>query len=308
MNIAKLRNGVILLCVGIVFLLNTLEYVDWSVWFGILSLWPVILIAIGIEKIFKRTRFELLSLLSPLLLALAILGPVYFHSDEWKGFSLGKAEVTTTEKFKWEKDIPLGLKKVEAFIDFKAGNLEISEDSANLFSSQLDYWDIEPFHTYNFYEKDSSLSFRIKDRSKKWKHWFWETWEEKDWSILLHPQIPFELNVEGKACKMNLDLSNLNVETLILDLKACRSKIKFGSKVKEVKAKIESDASKLTILIPEDCGLKIDSQGKLTQTSFSNISIAKTEDQYQTTNYQTAVNRVDLILDGAISKLKVETY
>jgi hypothetical protein len=52
MNIGRIRNGAILISAGVVLLLNTMDHLSWAVWFRIFSLWPVLLIAIGIELLF----------------------------------------------------------------------------------------------------------------------------------------------------------------------------------------------------------------------------------------------------------------
>ena len=65
MNIGRIRNGAILISAGVVLLFNTMDYLSWSVWFRIFSLWPVILVAIGIELLFKRTLLSFLTLISP---------------------------------------------------------------------------------------------------------------------------------------------------------------------------------------------------------------------------------------------------
>ena len=63
---------VILIGLGVVFLLNNLGILDWSVWEVIVRLWPVLLIAAGLDVLIGR-RSALGSLLS-LVLTLAVLG------------------------------------------------------------------------------------------------------------------------------------------------------------------------------------------------------------------------------------------
>ena len=151
MNIARIRTGVIFICCGIVLLLNTLDYVSWSVWFKILSLWPVLLIAIGIELIFKKTLLSFLALLSPIIMILAILGPVYFSYDQWtRGVSWAKS-------YEWKIPLKEDIQKAKVRVEFKAGQLEISSDTLGLVKADLDYWDRKPKCDYIFSDLEGSL-------------------------------------------------------------------------------------------------------------------------------------------------------
>lgn len=302
MRIGKIRNGVILISVGIVFLLNNLGSLPWAVWMRILSLWPVILIAIGIEKIFAKTRLSFLTVLSPLLFLSAILGPAYFNRLEW-----GKT-YHATETYQYSKDQDTSLTKVTAIVQFKSGDLQISSDPEKLISSNLDYWKRKPSATYDYSDSDSSATIEIKDMDRGSKGWIWTGWGGKDWGIKLTDRVPIDLKIYAKATEGELDLSGLRVEDLNLDIKAANLEIRFGDQMDEVRGRIESKASKLHILIPEDMGLKIENHGKLTSTSFSEISILKYDDIYQTTNFEQASRKIILSLDGSVTRLRVESY
>lgn len=119
MSVSRLRNGVILLSIGIVLLLNNLNYVDWSVWVSILSLWPVLLIAIGIEKIFARTSVNFLAYLSPVLLLFAILGPAYYY------FHQARETTYQGNTFHWEKEMTPTIKRGLRFLISRQVNCKL---------------------------------------------------------------------------------------------------------------------------------------------------------------------------------------
>ena len=302
MKIAKIRNGVILISLGIVFLLNNLGYVPWSVWFRILFLWPIILIAIGIEIIFRKTRLSFLTILSPLLFMAAILGPTYFQKVE-----LHKA-YRALETYKWSEDLDTSVVKVTAIVQVRAGNLEISSDTEKLISAKLDYWKRKPITTYEYSGFDSSATVEIRDKERGWKGWSWRAWGAKDWDIKLTERIPINLRIYAKATDGELDLSDLKIKNLNLDIKAANFNIKLGDMVDQVKGRIESDACRLYLLIPEDTGLKIENHAKLTSTSFSGLSILKYDNIYQTSNFEQASQKINLSLEGSVTRLVVKSY
>jgi len=283
MTVSRIRNGVILLSVGVVLLLNNLDYVDWSVWVSILSLWPVLLIAIGIEKIFAKTPLSFLSYLSPVLLLLAILGPAYYYYNyEEKAAPSGKT-------FRWEKEMTLPVRKGYASIDFKAGRLKVDAGKDKLILANFDYWRREPLCI--------------------WRGWFKPGFMNRhEWDLFLSEKIPWDLKIENAAMSGDLNLSELILENLSIDSDASRLKIKLGDKAKNLKAKIDSDASKLELLIPKGVGLHIENRASLSSTDFEDISINHQKKIYWTSNYDSAPLKIDISLRGGISGLKVIGY
>ena len=302
MKIARIRNGVILISLGIVFLLNNLGYVPWAVWFRILSLWPVILVAIGIEIIFRKTHLSFLTILSPLLFMAAILGPTYFQNVE-----LTKV-YRALETYQYSEDLDTSVVKVTAIVQLRAGNLEISSGTEKLISAKLDYWKRKPITTHEYSGFDSSATIEIRDRERGWKGWSWRAWGAKDWEIKLTHLIPINLRIYAKATDGELDLSDLKLKNLNLDIKAANFDIKLGDMVDQVNGTIESDASRLYLLIPEDTGLQIENHAKLTSTSFSGLSILKYDNIYQTPNFEQASQKIVLSLEGSVTRLVVKSY
>jgi len=304
MTVSRIRNGVILLSVGIVLLLNNLDYVDWSVWVSILSLWPVLLIAIGIEKIFAKTSLNFLAYLSPILLLIAILGPAYYY------YHHETDNVTYEGKiFRWEKEMSPPVKRGFATFDFKAGTLKTDASQDKLVLAELDYWRREPLCLYNYSDKDSTVRLEIKDRDHFWRGWFKPGIKNRhQWDVFLSDKIPWELAIENAVMSGNLDFSALTVENLSVDSDASTLKIKLGNKAKNLKAKIDSDASTLELLLPKDAGLKIENRSSLSSTNFKDISINHEKKKYWTSNYDSAPSKIEILLHGGISTLKVVGY
>lgn len=73
-GIMRVMDGFGTMLIGLVFLGNTLGYIEWSVWFVLLTLWPVLLIAAGISIIGKGIGQQWLRAVAPLVIwaALAI--------------------------------------------------------------------------------------------------------------------------------------------------------------------------------------------------------------------------------------------
>jgi len=67
MDVKRAAEGLTVVAIGLVLLANTLGELPWSVWWNILSLWPLLLVAAGLDIIGKGTDMDLLRVLSSLL-------------------------------------------------------------------------------------------------------------------------------------------------------------------------------------------------------------------------------------------------
>lgn len=67
MTVKRVLEGITLVIVGVILLLNTTGSLAWSVWLHVLSLWPLLLVAAGLDIIAKGVDAEWLRIISSLL-------------------------------------------------------------------------------------------------------------------------------------------------------------------------------------------------------------------------------------------------
>ncbi len=71
-GIMRVMDGFGTMLIGLVFLGNTLGYIEWRVWFVLLTLWPVLLIAAGVSIIGKGIGQQWLRAVAPLVIWAAL--------------------------------------------------------------------------------------------------------------------------------------------------------------------------------------------------------------------------------------------
>lgn len=71
-GVMRVFDGFGTVLIGLVFLGNTLGYIEWSVWFVLLTLWPVLLIALGISIIGKGIGQQWLRAVAPVVIWAAL--------------------------------------------------------------------------------------------------------------------------------------------------------------------------------------------------------------------------------------------
>lgn len=309
MHIARLRNGVILISVGVVLLLNTTGHLPWMVWPKIFSLWPVALVAIGIELLFKRTGLSILAIISPLLFLAAILGPALIFKP-----GINKIH-QTSETYLWNQSLDSTLTKATADLELNAVDLRLSSDTDKLIAAELDYCDNQPITTYKYMNSDSSAAIEIKDneRTRRHKWGFGQIWLggdecEKNWDIKLTNRIPISFKVDANATKADFDLSELKVEEFNLNTNASKVTIRIGDAVDQVSCRIDANAAKLSLFFPEDMALRILDHSKMSSTSFSHITLKEIKDGFETPDFEKSSQKLILYLDGSALKLTIDQY
>jgi hypothetical protein len=58
MDVRRLFSGLNTIAIGLILLANTLGYLPWSVWWNILSLWPLLLVAAGLDILGKSFEWQ----------------------------------------------------------------------------------------------------------------------------------------------------------------------------------------------------------------------------------------------------------
>jgi hypothetical protein len=88
---------------------------------------------------------------------------------------------------------------------------------------------------------------------------------------------------------------------------AASLKLKLGEMHDTVNVRIEGGASSIRIYIPKNSGCEIKSDMGLSSKDFEEfINIG--DDTYRTPNYDSAVKKIFIVLDGGVSSVKVKRY
>ena len=70
--------AVLLILIGVILLLNVFGVLDWSIWWSLLRLWPVLLIAAGLELLLGRWKWG--SLLATILVVAVVVAALWLTS------------------------------------------------------------------------------------------------------------------------------------------------------------------------------------------------------------------------------------
>ncbi|MDO8688590.1 MAG: DUF5668 domain-containing protein [Dehalococcoidia bacterium] len=301
----------ILIALGAVFLLNSLDIVPWSVWGTLWRFWPVILILLGVQTILGRSGANwAICLVVSVAAVLLLVGVVVAASQAgWiNGFPIDGGPVTqqTKEAQAGSVSNELGtIQEARVTLEFGAGRL--SMDSLPSGSDKLVVVDYSagavgriPGTKFTQVGRQGNLDIA---GSKEVKFGFVSGADE--WKVHLSPAVPQDLTVRIGAADGNLDLRGLKVRTLNLDVGASTVIVRLPANAGSTNAFVNSGAATVTLEISPEVGARIVSDSGLASINASS-RFSRAGGVFTTDDYQTAANRLDVELKAGVSTVSIK--
>ena len=295
----SLVGPVILIGLGVVFLLNSMGVLAWSVWDVIFRLWPVLLIAAGLEIILSRLSVwgSLLALvLTVVILAgmLWMLGPV-----------LGAGQVVAGEEVRQA----LGeATQARVVIEPGVGSLHIKAlpESAEAMPSALVEGVVSVGRGQrvrrDFAIVGKTASFIVQTEGTTFGP-FMGWGDQWSWDLGLAPEVPLMLEVNLGVGLANIDLTGLAVDDLVMSMGIGRTTITLPEEGR-FNAKLEGAIGETVIVIPAGMAARIRVDTGLSVRDLPD-SYQQQGDVYTSPGYASADDRVDLEVSQAIGRVTI---
>jgi hypothetical protein len=127
----------------------------------------------------------------------------------------------------------------------------------------------------------------------------------EDWNVRLSPKVPTELIIQSGASDLNLDLSGLLISRLDVQAGASGINVTLPAAAGHTSASIKAGAAGVDVRIPEGVGARVSVKGGLSGTDVDGSRFQKVGSDYETADYRTAQNRVDMVIETGISGVTV---
>ncbi len=302
MSPAKFRWGILFILVGVLLLLNNIGQLDWWVWTEILSLWPLILIAIGLEKIFTKSKVEFIAYLPILGLSAAVL---------WVAFSgcCGTDDSNLIRRgstYRYTLDMEADIDRIEAKFDLGDIDISLGNTGTRLFRARTDVWRQVP--KVDFDESGGVAKLELSSQKKRIPNWIRiEKWgREGDWDLYLNDGVPISLECSGDKSDMTLDCRNLLLEELFIDSDEGDIRIKIGDLKEYVNVKLEGAEADYRVLVPDGCGLKISGAGDEMTRLLERLELIEADGFYTSEGYDTLTPRIELDLADDLTQFSLD--
>lgn len=283
----KVFGGLVLIVLGILLLLINLGYLGFDIFFSIFELWPLILIAIGVNIIFKNNQT-----VSYITWGLVIL-IIIIHTIYTQGAS--NSNIDSRDNIVIEKHA----KTKYGEFDLEIGATEIRLDSTdqNLLSvdiigRQLDYKDD---YKNNYETAIIDVETRML-RSIRRQNF------NSIYNFYLNEDVIWDLNFDVGAIAGEIDLEDIPVKYIDLNTGAADLTFILGDK-HDLDFDIDTGASDLSFIFPEDAGLKIKMDIALSDTNISDLDLIHRGDYYISQDYDNANVVINLDIDMGLGNI-----
>lgn len=134
--------------------------------------------------------------------------------------------------------------------------------------------------------------------------WNWGR-EGLGWRMKLNDSVPLSLAFETGASDAHLDLSELHVTDLRLETGASSVKVIMPAHAGHTDARIGAGAASVSVSIPSDVAARVRAAGGLASIEVDRNRFPSTGAVFQSPNYETAQNRVDLEIKAGVGSVEV---
>lgn len=286
----------LLIVAGAVFLLNNLGYLDWSIWGHLWRLWPLILVAIGVDLLFGR-KSQLVSVL--IVVALLAVG-IGFLAISGEFAATGPP---TRKPFA----VPMqpGVSQVNLSVQLGEDNTlrmgALSHDSSDMVAGTLEYRDARNEPDVLVMAEGQARRININQLSLAGG----PSQRELEWQVNLRRELPFFLILTTGNTDTNLNLREVIVKSLTLTIGNNDANITFPASG-DTQATITSGNSDLELTIPDVVEARI-----AISAGNSDISVdrrfADQGDIYESPGFDTATNKLDLKIQTGNSNIDIES-
>ena len=295
-NIGSLFWGLLLVTAGVLLLLGNFGYVQLD-WMNVLRLWPLAIIAAGVSIL--AVKSTLWKLVSVVLLVLTLVA--------FSMLATGALGSASPEFRRFESNVqPVGSDVKKADIKVSGGASKFRVTTANLdVAAKASLESSIARLEENASVRGDTQYVELSSRNNR-GHWMMGSFKN-DWDVVLDEDRPMRLVIDSGASDVDIDVSRGMIESLLLDAGASNSRLTVGDKVANLKIEIDAGASKTVIRLPKSSGVKLKMDGGLNSKNLADLREVS-KDNYESDNYDTAKNKIEIDADIGVADLTIERY
>lgn len=285
--------GVFLLTLGLLWILINTGVVTWSIIDALYVLWPLIIVIIGVNIIFKRNGFIRAG--AWIIFLAVLISYSYFYEDRSpSGKNFVVSDTVSVDRLPETQKAELRLALGGTKINLDSGTNKLLEASLQ---------DRETKHSSELQENNSK-AYIVFERNRY-------TFDDLRFtsnngsSFHLNRDVIWDLDLDTGAIDGEFNLSDLKVQNLNLDVGAANVKLIMGSY--DTKLKIGAGASKIDIDIPQNAGIRVKMEGGLNNTNMDEPGWQKRDDWFFSPGYDSKQFKLEADVTMGVGKFTVNS-
>lgn len=296
--------GIILVFIGGLFLLNTLDIIGYNFWNLLFRYWPVVLIIIGINILFKGSRLWWVSPILVISILILLFIPADFvpYLEDFKQDSSRQLS-PSTDLFESQREYMENYNYFDIFLSLDAGRIDIGSltDNNNLYELSYNHHQEEP---------DLDFDFNLEEKRAKLNINHMRSFEIDQVDVVnnsklyLHKDVIYNISIESEIGRYNFDLKELNIKELIINTGISEIYISYDTYSNETT--INSGASNIEFEFPENIGIQIETRNITNKESFIKSGFVEVKENiYQNEIFEESKNKIIINLSSPATNVEV---
>lgn len=281
--------GVLIILAGVAILLFNLNILKLSMFWGVVKLWPLLLVIAGLGILFKNVRY--FSVVLWLGFIGVVIGYSYLNMDDKTWFFGDKVDLITYEEPAENIDF------ASMDFDVNIGSIKIkSHDLAQVVYSvpETDMQDA----SFNSGE-DSELKIADMDSDVNFG-----IFQSREYKVTIPEEGSWAIEIDGGIIGVDMDLEAVPLNNVDIDFGIGDIELHVNE-ASEGLFKLNLGIGDVKLYIPKSIGVKVFSDSGLTSVDVPNY-FSKSDDVYTSDNYETADHQIDIKLDIGIGSFEIK--
>ncbi len=283
----------VLIIAGVVLLLDQLGIwtVDWS---HVLSLWPLLLILLGLDILARSVRVS-----GPLMTIMLVVAVGIAIVLLWPSLTVGPIRSTDRRTTSLE-----GVEQASIFLSSGVADLDVRaiESSTFLLDGDFAYSDRRQAPTFESKTRNGFATIEIASRDDGSQVLGTRSTMER-WQIDLSTRVPLGLTVNAGVGKTVLDLEDLTLDRLQVAVGVGETEVTLA-RSGTYDAAIDGGVGEITVIIPKDTPARVRVDQGLGNVSVD-PSLRPVGRYYETPAYTEGTGGIEVDVDGGIGAIRI---
>ncbi len=298
MTPARFRWGVLLVTIGLLLLFRNMGLFNDDIWIALAVYSPLVLIAIGIEKICTRTRVQVISYLTSGFLLIGGLAIAFYAGSGQEGGFF--TETSHTIRFDPK------VRSLSAELNLNETDLTIRDSGDDLVYGEFARFTRKPKISYLTKKGVAEISFDSRRMSYLGGVIKIDTDDDRDWWVQFHENTPLDLSLSGHDNDIHLNMSTTPLRLLKLDTDDAVIYLKIGELEPMVRVIVGGEDSRFKLRVPQSVGLRV--HGADYRSYLKRLGLAGDDDVFETEGYDTNSTRIEVDLDDRLSSFSIDYF
>jgi hypothetical protein len=298
--------GTLFIVLGLLVLLNNFATINLH-WGNLWQFWPILLVLIGISMLVKNKYGKIaLAGAAAILLALLIFTSVKLSTDFIKGdfeLTLNGDEDYDFAITEYQESFDTSIAKAKLYLDAGLGSFNIGDTTSKLIFVKTE--GIEKHYKLTKQVHDNVS--RLKLKMKKTTFHLGKNKFKNRVDIALNEKPSWDINIDGGAAAMNLDLTKFKIEKLDVGMGAAAFNVRLGTLSDKTRLNIEAGASDIDIMVPEEVGCQVRTDDVLSSKNLHGFTKIKSG-LYRTDGFDETGKKIFIEIDCGVSSINVGRY